>query len=151
MKDIHVLYISISGNTRAFVKKLTEYAKNQQANNPQAPKIISQEIHLQTTPTTITTPFFAFVPTYLEGGNGIDNGDVEILTEPLRNFLRYQDNATYCLGVIGSGNRNFNHQYCLTAKQYAEEFQVPMLADFELRGTNQDVAQIYQKLVNACN
>ncbi|EOT44877.1 class Ib ribonucleoside-diphosphate reductase assembly flavoprotein NrdI [Enterococcus columbae] len=146
MKDIHIIYISISGNTRAFIQKLTKYAHEQQQNDAKLPKIISQEVHLQTTPHEITEPFFAFVPTYLEGGNGIDNGDVEILTEPLREFLRFNQNAQACLGIVGSGNRNFNHQYCLTAKQYAQEFQVPLIADFELRGTTQDVEQIYQKL-----
>lgn len=146
MKDIHIIYISISGNTRAFIQKLTKYAQEQQQNDAQLPKIISQEVHLQTKPYEATEPFFAFVPTYLEGGNGIDNGDVEILTEPLREFLRFKQNAKACLGVVGSGNRNFNHQYCLTAKQYAQEFQVPLIADFELRGTTQDVEQIYQKL-----
>ena len=104
-------------------------------------------MHLQTIPENETCDFFAFVPTYLEGGNGVDNGDVEILTEPFREYIRFGENAKKCLGVIGSGNRNFNHQYCLTAKQYAEEFKVPFIADFELRGTTQDVHNIYQKLI----
>ncbi len=28
----------------------------------------------------------------------------------------YGDNANKCFGVVGSGNRNFNNQYCPTAK-----------------------------------
>lgn len=84
-----------------------------------------------------------FVPTYLEGGNGVDNGDQEILTETMREYIDYENNAALCLGVIGSGNKNFNYQYCLTAKQYAEQFSIPFLADFELRGTTQDIERIY--------
>ena len=75
-----------------------------------------------------------FLPTYLEGGNGVDNGDVEILTTPVGDFIAYGDNARKCFGVVGSGNRNFNNQYCLTAKQYSQRFGFPVLADFEMRG-----------------
>ena len=46
------------------------------------------------------------------------------------------------MGIIGSGNKNFNNQYCLTAKQYAERFGFPMLGDFELRGTNDDIERL---------
>jgi protein involved in ribonucleotide reduction len=52
-------------------------------------------------------------------------------------------NADQCIGIIGSGNRNFNEQYCLTAKRYAKEFDAPFLADYELRGTPSDAEKIY--------
>ena len=145
---IDVRFISISGNTRAFIQKLVEFAKAQHGLDENYPLIQAKEVHLQTIPENETSDFFAFVPTYLEGGNGVDNGDVEILTEPFREYIRFGENAKKCLGVIGSGNRNFNHQYCLTAKQYAEEFKVPFIADFELRGTTQDFQNIYEKLVH---
>ena len=80
---------------------------------------------------------------WFQGGNGVDNGDQEILTETMREYIDYENNAVLCLGVIGSGNKNFNYQYCLTAKQYAEQFSIPFLADFELRGTTQDIERIY--------
>ena len=64
----------------------------------------------------------------------MDNGDVEILTTPVGDFIAYGDNASKCFGVVGSGNRNFNNQYCLTAKQYSQRFGFPVLADFEMRG-----------------
>lgn len=82
------------------------------------------------------------MPTYLEGGNGIDTGDVEILTNPLGDFIAAHGNDKHCIGIIGSGNRNFNEQYCLTAKQYAKRFGFPMLGDFELRGTGADVERL---------
>ncbi|EOS8040498.1 class Ib ribonucleoside-diphosphate reductase assembly flavoprotein NrdI, partial [Enterococcus hirae] len=53
--------------------------------------------------------------------------------------------------VVGSGNKNFNNQYCLTAKQYASQFGFPFLADYELRGTPADVERVYQKLVETAN
>ncbi|WP_429955270.1 class Ib ribonucleoside-diphosphate reductase assembly flavoprotein NrdI [Enterococcus sp. AZ192] len=138
-----ILYISISGNTRSFVKRLVDYADTQ--HNVQ---INVEEIHENSTFEDETEPFFTFVPTYLDGGNGVDNGDTEILTETMREYLDYHDNYRYCLGVVGSGNKNFNHQYCLTAKQYAEKFGFPFLADYELRGTQEDIEHVYRILVN---
>ncbi|MBO0481906.1 class Ib ribonucleoside-diphosphate reductase assembly flavoprotein NrdI [Candidatus Enterococcus courvalinii] len=143
---MNILYISISGNTRAFARHLMEYAKEQHQTDNTLPEITLKEIHENSDFEQETEPFFTFVPTYLEGGNGVDNGDTEILTETMREYLEFQNNYRYCLGVVGSGNKNFNNQYCLTAKQYAQQFGFPFLADYELRGTPTDVAQIYQTL-----
>ncbi|MDX5024705.1 class Ib ribonucleoside-diphosphate reductase assembly flavoprotein NrdI, partial [Streptococcus suis] len=57
------------------------------------------------------------------------------------------NNVKNCIGIVGSGNRNFNNQYCLTAKQYSERFGFPMLGDFELRGTSSDVERIANIIV----
>lgn len=143
---INILYISISGNTRNFVRNLQNYAQQQHDQDNQQPLIQLKEISDATPEAVETETYFAFVPTYLEGGNGTDNGTQEIMTDALRECLEVGTNAQYCLGVIGSGNKNFNNQYCLTAKQYAAEFNVPFLADYELRGTNQDVQRIYEVL-----
>ena len=89
------------------------------------------------------------MPTYLEGGNGVDNGDVEILTNPLGDFIAAHDNHKRCFGIIGSGNRNFNNQYCLTAKQYSQRFGFPMLGDFELRGTQSDIERLAPIILEA--
>ncbi|WP_086312731.1 nrdI protein [Enterococcus sp. 7F3_DIV0205] len=136
-----ILYISISGNTRSFVKRLVSYAATE--HNTQ---IEVKEIQENSTLEKETTSFFTFVPTYLDGGNGVDNGDTEILTETMREYLEYQENFRYCLGVVGSGNKNFNHQYCLTAKQYAQKFDFPFLADYELRGTQEDLEHVFNVL-----
>ncbi|MBO0439648.1 class Ib ribonucleoside-diphosphate reductase assembly flavoprotein NrdI [Candidatus Enterococcus ikei] len=133
-----ILYISISGNTRSFVQRLKTYAFDKY-NVP----IEVKEIHENSVFEDETAPFFTFVPTYLDGGNGVDNGDTEILTETMREYLEYHGNYRYCLGVVGSGNKNFNHQYCLTAKQYAQKFDFPFLADYELRGTQEDLERVY--------
>ncbi|WP_207696631.1 nrdI protein [Enterococcus sp. DIV0212c] len=133
-----ILYISISGNTRSFVQRLKIYAFDKY-NLP----IEVKEIHENSVFEDETAPFFTFVPTYLDGGNGVDNGDTEILTETMREYLEYHGNYRYCLGVVGSGNKNFNHQYCLTAKQYAQKFDFPFLADYELRGTQEDLERVY--------
>ena len=78
-----------------------------------SPKYNIKELNHETF--QVDEPFVALLPTYLEGGNGVDNGDIEILTNPLGDFIAAHDNHKRCFGIIGSGNRNFNNQYCLTA------------------------------------
>lgn len=144
---MRILYISISGNTRSFAQRLVKFAEEQHLLNPASPTIELVEISENSPLHKETSPFFTFVPTYLDGGNGIDSGHTEILTEVMREYLEYENNFERCLGVVGSGNKNFNNQYCLTAKQYANQFHFPLLADYELRGTQADLERIYPLLV----
>lgn len=146
MTPINIIFISIEGNTRSFLKRLTAYAKQQHTINNSNPLINTKEVSDQTIPADESQPFFVFIPTYLTGGNGIDSGYTEIMTNSLGDYIRFGHNADLCVGVVGSGNRNFNEQYCLTARKYAREFSAPFLADYELRGTSRDVEQIYHRL-----
>lgn len=143
MSPMNILYISIEGNTRAFLRRLAAYAEQQHSFNKDYPLINTKEISDQTIPTDEQEDFFAFVPTYLTGGNGIDSGYTEIMTNALGEYIEYGQNASHCLGVVGSGNRNFNEQYCLTARKYSYQFKAPFLANYELRGTPRDVENIY--------
>ncbi|MGX7419866.1 class Ib ribonucleoside-diphosphate reductase assembly flavoprotein NrdI [Carnobacterium gallinarum] len=143
---MQIIYFSCSGNTRAFVKSLIEHSQLQHRFSENNPVIEAKEITDQTEFFKEEQSFIAFVPTYLDGGNGIDNGTTEIVTNTLGEYIAYEDNFELCLGVVGSGNKNFNWQYCLTAKQYAEKFGIPFLADYELRGTSKDTERIYQVL-----
>lgn len=140
--EIRLLYISQSGNTRSFVQRLVSLA-----NETGQVSFVPVEISDATPDDFETTPYFAFVPTYLDGGNGIDNGVKETLTNALGEYIDYANNDRKLLGVIGSGNKNFNIQYTLTANRYADKYNVPMLADFELRGMPQDVTRVYDILV----
>ncbi|NLM66623.1 MAG: class Ib ribonucleoside-diphosphate reductase assembly flavoprotein NrdI [Enterococcus sp.] len=143
---MNLLYISISGNTRSFAKRIQQHSEIMHQENPDFPIIQLKEIHDNSPFEKEESPYFVSLPTYLEGGNGVDSGDQEILTQSMREYIEYAENAALCLGVIGSGNKNFGHQYCLTAKQYAAQFDVPVVADFELRGNQKEIEQIYQKL-----
>ncbi|HFI0234791.1 class Ib ribonucleoside-diphosphate reductase assembly flavoprotein NrdI [Streptococcus suis] len=143
---IYLVYISLSGNTESFVKRLKGFFQFQtdwQVEPVHVKDLVKQDIPFY----QLDAPFVAFLPTYLEGGNGVDNGDVEILTNPLGDFIAFGDNAELCLGVVGSGNRNFNNQYCLTAKQYAERFGFPVIDNFELRGLQNDIERIGHKII----
>lgn len=138
MSRVTIVFISLSGNTLSFVNRLTDYLKQTYGVETRAINI--KTLNHQTF--KVTEPFVAILPTYLEGGNGLDSGDVEILTTPLGDFIAAHDNAKRCFGIIGSGNRNFNNQYCLTAKQYHQRFGFPMLGDFEMRGTSADIERL---------
>lgn len=147
MNKLYLVYISLSGNTQSFVRRLKTFLQFQS-------DVIIEEVHVKDLVKesvdfyALDAPFVAFLPTYLEGGNGLDNGDVEILTNPLGDFIAYADNFKQCLGIVGSGNRNFNNQYCLTAKQYAERFGFPVLDNFELRGLQSDVERIGRQILS---
>lgn len=148
MDPINMLYISIEGNTRSFMERFSAYASQQHAIDDARPEVIAREITEQSDFTDEKEPFFVSVPTYLDGGNGIDSGVKELMTNVLGEYIHYHNNARKCIGVIGSGNRNFNEQYCLTAKRYAQQFNAPFVADFELRGTSNDIERIYNILLD---
>ncbi|WP_125765302.1 class Ib ribonucleoside-diphosphate reductase assembly flavoprotein NrdI [Levilactobacillus mulengensis] len=147
MQPLRILFISIEGNTRNFVTNLTAYAAQQHAANPNLPTIGALEISEVSDFVDETQPYFCFVPTYLNGGNGIDNGVKELMTNVMGEYIAYNHNAQQLLGVVGSGNRNFNEQYCLTAKRYATQFNVPFVASYELRGVPRDESRVYDALV----
>ena len=56
-----------------------------------------KEITDQTEPADEQEPFFVFVPTYLDGGNGITSGFTEIMTTALGEYIAYGDNAQSAL------------------------------------------------------
>ncbi|HER5543230.1 nrdI Flavodoxin like family protein [Streptococcus pyogenes] len=145
MPQITLVFISLSGNTLSFVKRLSLYLADNY--DYHVKQINIKDLKHETFP--VKEEFVAILPTYLEGGNGVDSGEVEILTTPLGEFIAAHGNTQRCLGIIGSGNKNFNHQYCLTAKQYAKRFGFPLLGDFELRGTPDDISRLAQVIMEA--
>lgn len=147
MKELRVIYISLSGNTASFVERLTEHMALWHDVIIKATNVYNL-VKNNVAFSVESEPFVIFLPTYLEGGDGVETGTTEVLTTPLRDYMSYQNNYKQCLGVIGSGNRNFNEQYCLTAKQYSEQFGFPVLDTFELRGAQKDIERIADKLVS---
>ena len=76
----------------------------------------------------MTEPYILIVPTY----------DAAVLAL-IQEFVEYQDNQKHLVGVAGSGNKAFGGDYIWTAKQIASEYGVPLVFDFEFRGTSQDI------------
>lgn len=143
---ISLVYISLSGNTASFIKRLSAFLQERHEDAEIEQVDIKDMVKEERPFYAMSQSFVAFLPTYLEGGNGLDNGDVEILTNDLGDFIAFEENYKRCFGIVGSGNRNFNNQYCLTAKQYAERFGFPVLDTFELRGLNEDIKRIGLKI-----
>ncbi|GAB5054537.1 class Ib ribonucleoside-diphosphate reductase assembly flavoprotein NrdI [Pediococcus parvulus] len=146
MSIINILYISVAGNTRSFTQDLQDYAEEQHSKDAANPLISLKEVSEETDFESEQEPYFAFVPTYLDGGNGVDNGVKELMTNVLGEYIAYKDNRKLCLGVIGSGNRNFGLQYCLTAKRYARDYGFEYLDNYELRGNTADCKRIYETM-----
>ena len=126
-KEINILYISLSGNTRDFVRRLTDYYQDL--------GVVVNSINVREKPDRqkLTAPFVTILPAFLNGGNGRDNGYSEILSPALGHYLAYEG--------------NYHRQFALTAKQYAKRFGFPYLTDFELRGSDNDITRIGQLLL----
>lgn len=116
-----IVYFTVTGQTRRFIKKLDLAAYEIEPANPFF---------------EISEPFVLVVPTY----------DQEI-TEVVNDFLDYKSNREYLQGVAGGGNLNFAELYVYTAKDIARDYNVPMLFAFEFSGTNEDV-ESFKKVVN---
>lgn len=140
-KNIYILYISLTGNTKSFVHRLTAYLASHD--------VTVHAINVKETPDMqkLSQPFVTILPAFLDGCNGRVNGYHEILSPILSHWLGYAGNYQRCYGIIGSGNRNFNRQFALTAKQYAKRFGFPYLTDFELRGSQNDIERIASLLM----
>ncbi|GBG95507.1 ribonucleotide reductase [Ligilactobacillus salitolerans] len=116
-----IVYFSVTGQTRRFVKKL--HLSDSYEIDPIDPEY------------EVGEPFVLIVPTYAKD-----------ITEPVTDFLYFGDNRQQLQGIAGSGNRNFAELFVFTAKDLAQEFQVPLLYSFEFNGTLKDVAN-FEKVV----
>ncbi|PZL77915.1 class Ib ribonucleoside-diphosphate reductase assembly flavoprotein NrdI [Enterococcus plantarum] len=116
-----IVYFSVTGQTRRFIKKLDLAAYEIEPANPFF---------------EINEPFVLVVPTY----------DQEII-EVVNDFLDYKSNRENLQGVAGGGNLNFAELFVYTAKDIARDYNVPMLFAFEFSGTNEDV-ESFKKVVN---
>ncbi|MDF7637438.1 class Ib ribonucleoside-diphosphate reductase assembly flavoprotein NrdI [Leuconostocaceae bacterium ESL0958] len=137
MTKYRLLYSTVEGNTASFVDKLTQVARA--AGDELSATAIGDESDYQEE----RQPYVVLVPTYLTGGTGTGPEVTEIFTNALGDYIEFADNQALLRGVVGSGNRNFNDQYILTAKRYAAKYQVPLIGDYELRGSVREAEKIF--------
>lgn len=116
-----IAYLSLVGNTRKFVEKVTDRSVEITIDN-------SLEL-------TMTSEYILIVPTYSE-----ETSDI------IRDFLENETNRRLCKGIVGAGNRNFAHLFCYTAKDLSQEFNLPLLHMFEFQGSPVDVEKIEKEL-----
>lgn len=113
---MNIYYLSITGNVKRFVGKLS----NQSIEiNPTNPYI------------SVDKPYIIIAPTY----------DIEV-TEVINEFIEHGNNLKHLKGVIGSGNLNFADLYIFTAKDLSQKYNVPLLHQFEMSGTEDDVNKV---------
>lgn len=122
-----IYFSSVSDNTHRFVTKLG---------------LDSARLPVLTSATTLlaTEPYVLVLPTY-----GGETGHGAVPKQVIK-FLNVPANRQLIRGVIGAGNTNFGETYCLAADVIAAKCQVPLLYRFELMGTSDDVARVFQGL-----
>ncbi|ATZ18885.1 ribonucleotide reductase [Williamsoniiplasma somnilux] len=128
--EICVVYFSsTSNNTHRFIQKLN-------FTNFRIPCEIEEEI-------SVNQDYVIVCPTY-SGGGELTSGAVP---KQVIKFLNNENNRKYCRGVIASGNTNFGDTFAIAGPILSKKLNVPLLYQFELLGTNQDVLSI-QNIIN---
>ncbi|WP_040164251.1 ribonucleotide reductase stimulatory protein [Microbacterium gorillae] len=79
-------------------------------------------------------PWVLLTPSYKAG-----NRDQVTLPAPVRAFLRSPVTRRRLVGIIGSGNRNFGEFYQAAARELSRASGRPVLFEFELSGTPEDL------------
>lgn len=131
---ILVYFTTESGNVGRFAEKITKF---QTARIPQSVE--------EAKSFTVDEEFVLVTPTYLAGnGKGSRTG----VTKQILAFLNNEQNRQLLRGVVGSGNKNYGPTYCLSAKIVAEKCNVPLLHEFEISGTIEDVQDVEMKVSN---
>jgi protein involved in ribonucleotide reduction len=82
----------------------------------------------------ITEPFM--LATYTDGF-----GQVPVIVE---NFM--EKNASYCKGIIVSGNRNFGSNFARAGDLLQDKYSIPVIRKLDLRGHVQDYTEIAQAI-----
>lgn len=118
-----IYFSSVSKNTERFVRKLNRDA--------QPIPLYARDVALEA-----VEPFVLVLPTY-----GGAKGEGSVPKQVIR-FLNNPRNRSLVRGVIGAGNTNFSDNYCAAAHIVSAKCKVPVLYQFELMGTPEDVQHV---------
>lgn len=121
-----IAYFSLTGQTRRFVNKLK---------NIETIEITANEPDIE-----LTEPFLLITPSYAEE-SPTESHSQDVMS-PVFEFMAWENNARFCKGIIGTGNKNFAGLYIQTAKEISAKYQIPILYDFEFSGMPTDVEKI---------
>ncbi|MCT4469635.1 class Ib ribonucleoside-diphosphate reductase assembly flavoprotein NrdI [Mycoplasma sp. HS2188] len=129
--EIHCVYFTTNTkNTETFVNKLG-------FKSTAIPYSIEEKI-------SVDFDYVLFCPTY-SGGGEFREGAVP---KQVIQFLNNEQNRKHCRGVISSGNTNFNDTYAIAGAIISNKLKVPLLYQYELRGTKADVENVQKTLIN---
>ena len=125
-----VYFSSTSENTHRFVQKLT---------------CVSHRIPLNLQEhMVVDSEYILICPTYSGGGKNT-HGHVDTrgaVPKQVIHFLNDEHNRKLCRAVIGTGNTNFGDSFALAGPIIAAKIGVPLAYQFELSGTQEDVARV---------
>lgn len=125
-----VYFSSTSENTHRFVQKLT---------------CVSHRIPLNLQEHMVVDGEYILIcPTYSGGGKNT-HGHVDTrgaVPKQVIHFLNDEHNRKLCRAVIGTGNTNFGDSFALAGPIIAAKVGVPLAYQFELSGTQEDVARV---------
>lgn len=137
-----VYFSSTSENTHRFVQKLRFDAPSGSAISPRALRIpIDPSVQLE-----VHEPYILICPTYAGGGTS-RCGKVDTtgaVPKQVIHFLNKYENRSLCRAVISSGNTNFGDSFAIAGPIIAHKVGVPLIFQFELSGTMEDVALVSQ-------
>lgn len=119
-----VYFSSVTENTSRFVQKLDVPAVRIPLKASEAAEF------------TVDEDFVLVTPTYADGR----------VPPQVVKFLNLEQNRVRCKGVIGSGNRNFFEDFAKAGNIISAKLQVPLLYQFELAGTPEDIIKTQQGL-----
>lgn len=126
---IHVVYFSNATlNTHRFVQRLEVPNTRIPLMSVDAEKFVVNEEYVLIVPAYGDKNFTNFVP------------------RQVKKFLNNPHNRALMRGVIGSGNRNFGLDYAISGNIISEKCGVPILGDFELMGTPDELETIKEQL-----
>ncbi|AAB96161.1 class Ib ribonucleoside-diphosphate reductase assembly flavoprotein NrdI [Mycoplasmoides pneumoniae] len=125
-----VYFSSISNNTHRFIEKL-------EFEHTRIPVNLDEQIE-------VNQEYVLFCPTY-SGGGEYTSGAVP---KQVIHFLNNKHNRDLCRGVISSGNTNFGNTFAIAGPILSKKLNVPLLYQFELLGTKNDVEQVQTIITN---
>lgn len=125
-----IVYLSVKGDTRKFVNKLTEGTDYSYL-----------ELNMNNQMTEMTEEFLFIIPSYQE------NVFPEVY-EMAEDFFESGNNIKLCKGIIGIGNMNFDDLYCVTAKDISKLYNIPVVYKLEMQGSKTDVKKVREGLLN---
>lgn len=120
-----IVFYSQTGQTRKFVNKVEEY---------QNIEISPSEFEIE-----MEESFILVMPSY-------EYNVHPLVIDTAADFLETGNNTELCKGIFGGGNRNFAELFCTTAKTLAEEYNLPLLHEFEFQGSPLDVNKLKEEL-----
>ncbi len=131
--EICVVYFSsISNNTHRFVLKL-DMGKVYRIPFKRGDEDLLME-----------EDYVLICPTY--GGGGKSTAGA--VPKPVIKFLNKEQNRSHCKGVMASGNTNFGDSFCIAGPILSKKLGVPLLYQFELLGTAEDVKNVREILTS---